>query len=348
MKDIWDDLVKWSEANKPFVLARVVKTWKSAPRKPGAAMIIDDALNVAGSVSGGCIEGAVIQEAQNVMESGVPAHMSYGIENETAWSVGLSCGGDVQVLIEKHWSASENPSAMKVWNRVQQSVKENKSLALLTRLGIPDSAPMMIDETGNTEEAWQDFDEELQELSLKILKSGKSQIQEWQQHKIFFHAVPAPDQLIIIGAGHISVFLVQFAQQLDFDTFVIDPKTIFANQQRFPVQPTQLITEWPHEVLQDWQLHNHTYVVFLTHDPKIDDPTMHIVLREPVAYIGALGSRRTHAKRCLRLQESGFSEEEIKRIHAPVGLDIGSETPAEIALSIMAEIIGIKRTEKLE
>ncbi|MBF0287622.1 MAG: XdhC family protein [SAR324 cluster bacterium] len=343
MKYIWNDLVKWSVMQKTFVMARVVETWKSAPRKPGSVMLIDKEMHVVGSVSGGCIEGAVIQEAQGVMETGRPSHVHYGIEDETAWSVGLSCGGEVQVLIEKHWSVSDDPVAERVWNQMQECVNENKSIVLLTQVSPTPLAPMMVDERGNTEEAWPTFDEELKRLSLEILKAGKSQIQKWQQYKIFFHVMPAIDQMLIIGAGHISIALIQLAHQMEFETIVMDPRSIFTNRRRFDVSPTRLITEWPHEILKDWPLHKNLYVVFLTHDPKIDDPALHLVLKEPVAYIGALGSHRTHAKRCQRLKENGFSEEDIKKIHAPVGVDIGAETPSEIALSILAEIIQVKR-----
>ena len=343
MKDIWNEVIQWSQAKSSFVIARVIHTWRSAPRKAGAAMLVDPDMNVVGSVSGGCIEGAVIEEALQIMEKGGSKYLNYGIDDDTAWSVGLACGGKVQVFLEKHWAVSGNPQAKKIWDELKNAIEEKISLVLLTNVDADLSIPMLVFEDGRTAGAWHHFDEELKTKSLEALKSHKNDTLRWHEEKVFLHTFPAPDQLIIIGAGHITIPLVQFARQMEFETYVIDPRRVFANQDRFPVEPTRIIPEWPQDALDGWRFHQNTYAVLLTHDPKIDDPGMQILLKQPIRYIGALGSRKTHEKRIKRLQDDGLSDAEISRIKAPIGLDIGAESPSEIALSILAEIIQEKR-----
>jgi len=165
-----------------------------------------------------------------------------------------------------------------------------------------------------------------------------------EDEPVFVQVFPPKGRLIIIGAGHISVPLVKFARELDFEVVIIDPRKIFAAADRFPVPPDDLLHQWPQEALPQMDLNEETCAVLLTHDPKIDDPALHLLLNSKARYIGALGSGKTHQKRCERLQEAGFSEAAIERIRGPVGLDIGAGTPAEIALSIIAEIVKVKRT----
>ena len=339
MQDIWKDVIQWSQEKESFAMARVINTWRSAPRKAGATMLIDPDMKVVGSVSGGCIEGAVIEEALQIMENGETKDLNYGIDDDTAWSVGLACGGKVQVFLEKHWAVANNEAAQKVWVHVKQAIESKKSVVALTPIEQPHAVPMLVYENGKTIAAWEDFDEKLKSAALAALKSQTNKTLHWPKGKVFFHTFPAPDQLIIVGAGHITIPLVQFARQMGFETFVIDPRQVFATAERFAVAPNRIIPQWPQEALADWEFQQNTYAVFLTHDPKIDDPGMHILLKKPIRYIGALGSRKTHAKRVARLQEAGMSEAEIQRIKAPIGLDIGAESPDEIALSILAEII---------
>lgn len=348
MKDIWNDALRWSQEKESFVMARVVNTWRSAPRKAGATMLIDPEMKVVGSVSGGCIEGAVIEEALQIMENGDTKYLNYGIDDDTAWSVGLACGGKVQVFLEKHWAVAQNEAAKKVWQHLKQAIENKKSVVTLTHVEQPHAVPMLVYENGETIAAWENFDETLKTEALAALQSQTNKTLRWHEGKIFFHTFPAPDQLIIVGAGHITIPLVQFAQQMGFETFVIDPRQVFATPERFVVAPHKIIPQWPQDALADWEFHQNTYAVFLTHDPKIDDPGMHILLKQPIRYIGALGSRKTHAKRVARLQEEGMSEAEINRIKAPIGLDIGAESPDEIALSILAEIIQEKHRTMAE
>ena len=159
----------------------------------------------------------------------------------------------------------------------------------------------------------------------------------------YIQVFPRRDQLLIIGAGHITLPLVQFAKALDFQTVVIDPRKVFATQERFIEKPDHLLDQWPQDVLEDWPLHEETYAILLTHDPKIDDPALKILLKHDLPYVGALGSRKTHAKRCARLEEAGISTEKIQSVKGPAGMDIGAKTAGEIALSMIGEVIAAKR-----
>lgn len=338
MQDIWNEVVEW--ANRPCALARVVQTWGSSPRQVGAAMLIGGNMQVAGSVSGGCIEGAVIEEAMQVLKGNAPRQCHYGVEDEKAWSVGLSCGGEVSVWVEPHWAYT----APAIWQELRACVQQRRPAVLLTRL--QPAPPLLVEPgTGPTGD-WGSLTQPAVAAALAAHRQRQSQLVEVEGVPVFLHVFPRPEQLLVIGAGHIAIPLVQFARALDFETIVMDPRRVFAAQARFPVPPHQLLAEWPHELLSAWDLNEDTYAVLLTHDPKIDDPALQLLLKAPIAYIGALGSRKTHAKRCERLREAGFAQEEIARIRGPVGLDIGARTPAEIALSIIAQVVGARRSRQ--
>ena len=344
MRDIWNDLVEWDASTKPFTMARVVETWGSSPRGVGSAMIVDAAMKVAGSVSGGCIEGDVIAEAGQVLAPGTPKKLNYGVDDETAWSVGLSCGGEVSVLVERHLPQAAGEGSAAVWKKLRERVEENRPVVLLTRLG-PGAPPhLLVTPEGEVAGSWGEGTEAAVAAGLEAYSGRESGVVEVAGEAVFVQVFPRRDQLLVIGAGHITLPLVQFAALLDFETAVIDPREVFATPERFPVQPSQLLAEWPGDLLDGWDLNEDCYCAVLTHDPKIDDEALHRFLKAPVAYIGALGGRKSHARRRARLQEAGFSEAEIDRIKGPVGLDIGAETPAEIALSILAEVVAVKRS----
>jgi len=348
MRDIWEEQLKWVKSGEPFILARVIHTWRSAPRKSGAGMLIGKGMSVAGSVSGGCIEGAVIEEALDALENGESRRLSFGVEDELALSVGLSCGGEVSVLLEKHWAFSTDPNTRKVWETLQNCIKNNNPAVLISPLPA---------ETGpSTEEqdlllilpdcenvgVMQNNYEEAVALAEEAYKERENRIVELGGKEFFVQFFPRHDQLLIIGAGHITIPLVRFAKELDFHTIVIDPRSVFATPERFAVPPDQLIPKWPDDVLPELPLNEDTYAILLTHDPKIDDPALHILLKKNLPYIGALGSSRTHAKRCSRLEEAGFSPDSIAQIKGPAGADIGAQTAAEIALSMIAEVVAAK------
>ncbi len=345
MRDIWKDVVEWDASARPFALARVVETWGSSPRGVGSAMIVDAAMKVAGSVSGGCIEGAVIEEAGQVLATGAPKKLTYGVDDETAWSVGLSCGGEVSVLVEPHLPQAGGDGSVEVWRQLRERVEGNRPAILLTRLGPGEAPPhLLVTPEGEVAGSWGAVTETAAAAGLEAYDTRESGVVEVAGEAVFAQVFPRRDQLLVIGAGHITLPLVQYAALVDFETVVIDPREVFATPERFPVQPTQLLAKWPGDLLDGWDLNEDCYCAVLTHDPKIDDEALHRFLEAPVAYIGALGGRRSQEKRRARLQEAGFSEAEIDRIKGPIGLDIGAETPAEIALSILAEIVAVKRS----
>jgi xanthine dehydrogenase accessory factor len=343
MRDIWQDLIEWTDAGKPFAVARVVQTWRSAPRSAGAGMLVDETMRVSGSVSGGCIEGAVIEEALEVLQSGTPRKLTYGVEDELALSVGLSCGGQVSVFVEPHWAFAEDFGTQAVWGALRQSLRDNEPAVLLTRMSGEGSRHLLVRPESSTVGDWGTAQAEAERLAQEAYDEREPSVLELAGSEVFVQVFPRRDQLLVIGAGHITIPLVQYAATLDFETVVVDPRKVFATTERFPVAPDHLIPKWPQEALAGRSLNKDTYAILLTHDPKIDDPALHLLLKSPVRYIGALGSRRTHAKRCDRLREAGIDEASISRIKGPAGLDIGASTPAEMAISMIAEAIAAKR-----
>jgi len=328
MVDIIKEFEGWLDAKTPFVIATVIKTWRSAPRAEGAAMIVSSEGIMHGSVSGGCVESSVVKESQQLLVDGGAKRLSFGVSDEDAWSVGLSCGGQIDVWIEI-------VSDTAVWRRLIELIKSNEGCVLVTGLEKKETIKGLY-----TYDRLEDLamDEELLETTREAYKHHKTQTTE----NYFLNVFPAKSRLVIIGAAHVSLDLIRLAQLHQFETIVVDPRGIFTDDDRFEIPPDQMFTEWPAEILPTLKLDSDTYVVVLTHDPKIDDQALQIVLKSEVAYVGALGSRKTHAKRTARLTEAGLTQEQVNRIYGPVGVSINARQPAEIALSIMAQIIEVK------
>ena len=296
----------WLADGHKVAIAIVTQSWGSSPRQAGAIMLIRDDHMISGSVSGGCIEGQVISEATTLFETRKPILLSEGVDDETAWSQGLSCGGQIDLVITLIDDAFIAPSLIE------------ESAAIIAKRG---EAQLVL----NTQ-------------------TGTARLESHDQplldDEIAFAMAPRK-QLIIIGAGHISQHLAQMAQQTDFTVTVIDPRSLFITQARFP--NCRLIDDWPETAFADVPLDDETALAVLTHDPRIDDQALIAGLHAKPFHIAALGSRRTHEKRQNRLLEQGFTKAEIARIKGPAGLAIGAASPAEIALSIMAEIISYYR-----
>ena len=330
-EDILQAAENWQKAGHGVALATVVETWGSAPRPAGSSLVINDDGTFLGSVSGGCVEGAVVTEALDVIASGKPKMLEFGVADETAWNVGLSCGGTIRVFVEK----------------VGQIVK----LETLTQVNAERAARrpvIVITDTANGEQRLvkaKDIatDPLSAELS-KQLRMGKSGMIESGGKKLFLNVYAPTARLVIVGAVHISQALAPLARSLDYDVTVVDPRTAFASPERFPDVP--LIAEWPDVALPPLNIDHYTAFVAVTHDPKIDDPALLHAFARDCFYIGALGSRKTHAKRAERLKAQGASDADIARIHAPIGLSIGAVSPSEIAVSIMAEITAELRLPK--
>jgi xanthine dehydrogenase accessory factor len=329
VKEFERQIDQWKKAGKKIALARVIQTWGSSPRPVGSCMLISSDLEMAGSVSGGCVEGAVLREAQRVFETGESKRLAYGVSDDDAWAVGLSCGGKIQVFIQPwdeswgsvlHECLSSNSGCVLITELV-----DGKGVNVLFRDDSVDGLPPSVEQ--QAAEAY------AQRAHRSVAEGSKA---------YFLHVFPPRSKVIIIGAAHITADLVQMAHDFDFETIVIDPRGTFARNTSFPVKPDHMHENYPSEVMGSMKLDPYTYAVILSHDPKIDDDALQVLLRSPVAYIGALGSRKNHDKRIVRLKEKGFTESEISRIDAPIGVDIHALGAKEIALSIMGAIIRAK------
>jgi xanthine dehydrogenase accessory factor len=345
MHDLLPQLLKWQEDGDAAALATVVSAWGSAPRPLGSKMAISSSGKVAGSVSGGCVEAAVAEEAQLVLASGAARLVTYGVSNETAWSVGLSCGGRIEILIE---AVDSIPFA-----QIKDRLLGDRICARVISLeGEQTGRQVVFDEhaliAGSLgSEALDEQASSAAKECLERLSSGRTVLDREDESEEFFIDLYLPrPKLIIVGAVHVAIHLVALARRLGYWTAVIDPRTVFATEERF-AKADALLTEWPQDALVDIAIDKTTCLVFLSHDLKIDLPGLEIALRSPALYVGALGSRKTHAKRVQALEDLGFSADEWDRISAPIGLDLGGRRAEEIALSIIAEIVAVRHGGKV-
>lgn len=333
MKDFLDEIKYWQTNNKKIILARVIQTWGSSPRPVGSVMLISSELEMAGSVSGGCVEGSVLKEAKLLFESGNSKRLAYGVADDDAWAVGLSCGGKIQVFLQP-WNSDP------VLKELQNKLDTNWGGTLVTQLLDGVAKNFLIDNTGDV--VGEGLPHAVLQIANKAYSTRAHQVITEGDAEYFIQVFPPRSKLIIIGAAHITADLIQFGKSFDFETIVIDPRGTFAKNTTFPVQPDQIHEKYPSEILSEFTLDPYTYAVILSHDPKIDDDALKVLLKSPVAYIGALGSKKNHEKRKARLTEYGFSEEEIHKIDAPIGIDIHAKGAREIALSIIGAVIKAK------
>ncbi|WOI57314.1 XdhC family protein [Palleronia sp. LCG004] len=304
----------WIRAGKGAALATVVETWGSAPRPVGSQLAISSEGEIAGSVSGGCVEGAVVVEALEAVDGGGSRILDFGVSDDEAFAVGLACGGRIRVLVEPIRTGDLDPD-------------------LLSELVQTRAARRQVAYEVDTE-SWQRRLRHPPDHSERF-RLDRSGFEEGETRFVAIHNPPL--RMMVVGGVHIAQPLIRMAELTGFDPLLIDPRESFASQTRFP--SVSLGHDWPDEALGAEGLDARCCVVTLTHDPKLDDPAIEAALRSDVFYLGCLGSNRTHAKRLARLAERGFAKADLDRIHAPVGLDIGSRSPAEIAISIMAEIV---------
>lgn len=323
--DVFDAVLAWRDAGKPVALATVVSTWGSSPRPPGSHLGVSADGEMTGSVSGGCIEGAVVKEALDILK-GAPAQvLDFGVTDQQAWDVGLACGGAVKVLVR------DFAPLIPLYTQARAALISGEPSALVTRL---DSGETVALDAGGLPDA-------VAEAARKALKDDRSRAYSGDDGDWFIEIVAPPRRLIVVGAVHIAQALVPMAAMTGFQVTVVDPRRAYASDTRFP--GVDVRTDWPDEALDDLKPDSRTAIVTLTHDPKLDDPALDRALRSPAFYIGSLGSSRTQAKRVERLAEVRFDEAAIQRIHGPIGLRIGAQSPAEIAVSILAEIIARMR-----
>jgi xanthine dehydrogenase accessory factor len=308
----------WHRAGQGAAIATVVETWGSAPRQAGSQLAISGAGEMLGSVSGGCVEGAVVAEGLAALQDGKPRIVTYGVSDDDAFAVGLACGGTIRVLVEP---VGAGPEALPepLLSDLVAARAVPRALAVETR---PETWSRRLVEPG------------MDTAVDARLKSDRSGMEEDGR---FIAVHNPPLRLIVVGAVHIAQPLLTIARDCGYAATLIDPRSAFGSADRFPGET--ILNDWPDEALATLAPDSRTAIVTLTHDAKLDDPAIRFALRSPAFYLGCLGSKRTHAKRVERLTEAGFTPDEIARIHAPVGLDIGAKTPAEIAVSVMAQII---------
>lgn len=340
MHDVLPRLLEWQKGGELVALATVVSAWGSAPRPLGSKMAISSSGDMAGSVSGGCVEAAVAEEAQRVLSSGTAKLVSYGVSDEKAWSVGLSCGGQIDIFIEAlhttPFSAlTDRLLGDKICSRV--IILRGEKIGKQILIGDNETVAGSLGSAALDDKALAIATEQIRQLS-----SGLRTIEvDGESSDLFVDVYLPRPKLVVIGAVHVAIHLVALARRLGYWTAVIDPRTVFATAERF-AEADLLLTEWPQDALPEICIDETTCLVFLSHDLKIDLPGLALALKSPALYIGALGSRKTHAKRVEALQEMGFSTEESGRIFAPVGLDIGGRRAEEIALAIMAQIVSVR------
>lgn len=337
MREVLADIEQWQEEHhQPVALATVVHTWGSAPRKVGAKMALTAGGAISGSVSGGCVEGAVFDAGIEVLETGQSRLLRFGVADETAWGVGLACGGTIEVFVERLDST--------FYEFYHSLISHDQPGRVVTIIRGPEGkvgAKMGISaDGGRLGTLGEGLDEAAAVAAQSLPFSASHRLSE--EIELFVDMVRSAPTLVVVGGVHIAIALTSMANTLGYRTILIDPRRAFGSEARFP-HVDQLITAWPDEAFAQMRLTEETAVALLTHDPKIDDPALKAVLASPVFYVGALGSKKTHAKRHERLIAAGFNEKQFRRIHGPIGLDIGAGTPEEIALSIMAEIVQARR-----
>lgn len=344
MRDILEELRAWYEEGTPVGLATVVDTRHSAPRDPGAAMAVDADGTVAGSVSGGCVEGAVFEEAQEVLSSGAPKKLSYGISDEQAFSVGLTCGGEIDLFVERLDAdrvpffddvagsiAAEDPVA--VATLVEGSGRVGAKLAVW-----PDRTEGSLGAPGLDAAVAEDARGMLAQGTSGTRHYGSDGGRQEQDVAVFVATFAPPARLLVFGAIDFARAVAGVGKFLGYHVTVCDARAIFATEQRFP-EADEVVVSWPHRYLEKVRIDARTAICVLTHDPKFDVPALQIALRSEAGYVGAMGSRRTHEDRLQRLREAGVTDEELARLRSPIGLDIGARTPEEVAVSVAAEII---------
>ena len=305
----------WYRAGKGAALATVVETWGSAPRRVGSLLAISGAGEIAGSVSGGCVEGAVVAEAQDAIEQGRSALLEYGVSDGDAFAVGLACGGTIRVLVEPVGAVM--PVA--VLEELVMARAAREPVAYVTGL----HARRHLVRTGHDER----------------FRRDRSGFEPDGETFVAIHNPPL--RLILVGAVHIAQALVPMARVAGYDPHLIDPRDSFGSDARFPGET--ILNDWPDDGVRALGLDTRTALVLLSHDPKLDDPALEQALGSDAFYIGALGSSRTHAARLERLKGKGFTGDALARIHGPIGLDIGAAGPSEIAVAILAEMTRVLR-----
>ncbi|NBC31952.1 MAG: XdhC/CoxI family protein [Alphaproteobacteria bacterium] len=333
--DPLDRAAAWRAAGRHVALATVVETWGSSPRPAGSLMAVDEEGRMAGSVSGGCIEGDVVRQARDVMVEGAARLLTYGVSSARAWEVGLPCGGRVQVRLEA--LAADDP----ILAAVLEARTARQPVVLLTALD--GGARVLVAPDGSRRAGSWDPPAEALAAAGPARRNDVCRTVDSESGRVLVQPFNPPLRLIIVGAVHIAQILAPMAGLAGYDVTIVDPRRAFATDERFPAVRLAA-DDWPDTALEALQPDARTAIVTLTHDAKLDDPALEQALASDAFYIAALGSTGTSAKRRARLAERGHAPDAIARVHGPAGLPIGSVTPAEIALSILAQMTAVLRT----
>jgi xanthine dehydrogenase accessory factor len=335
MQDLLEEIKAWQADGERVGLATVIRVLGSAPRPVGAKMIVSSGGRMAGSVSGGCVETTVFEELQAVLDGDRPHRIEFGITEDMIWDVGLACGGTIDVFLQEI-----HPELVEA---AGDHLERGQAFALVTPVSGSEAAGevTLVTRDGSVQGA---AGEEAKGVARDMLAGRAQQGALYALRsgaEVFIEAYLPPPHLVIVGGVHIAIPLTRFAKELGFSVTVIDPRSKFANRERFP-DADDLRVEWPDEALAQLEVDDGTYIVLLTHDPKIDEPTLAAALRTEAKYIGAIGSRKTHADRFERMASWGVTPQELRRVYAPIGLNLGGKSPQETALSVIAEVVAVK------
>jgi xanthine dehydrogenase accessory factor len=353
MREVIDDLMRWWRAGEPVGVATVVGTWKSAPRPPGATMLVGPDSSAVGSVSGGCVEAAVYELGVEAIATGEPQLVRYGVSDDDAFEVGLTCGGIIEIYVER-----VDGTSFRELGAVADAIAADRPVAVATIIRDVEGGgrlgrrlvvwPTTVDGTlGSTH-----FDEAVVEDVRGMLASGLTGPRVYGPDgerlgdgvTVFVASFAPPPRMLVFGAIDFASALAKQAAFLGYRVTVCDARPVFATPRRFP--GAEVVVDWPHRYLtgeiEAGRVDRRTVVCVLTHDPKFDVPVLRVALAQPFAFVGAMGSRRTHADRVAGLRAEGISEAELARLSSPIGLDLGARTPEETAVSIAAEIIAAR------
>jgi xanthine dehydrogenase accessory factor len=359
VRDILSRITKWWEAGESFGLATVTRTYRSAPRDPGAALAVSAGGDheVIGSVSGGCVEGAVYELSLEVCQTGVPVGQSYGVSDDDAFAVGLTCGGIIELFVERVDQAS-----FPELGEISAAVERGEPVAVATLIAGPGQLGarrvIWAGESGE-DDGWHSgasgtlgsarLDAAVDDDVRGMLAQGLTGVRRYgaggerlgDELSVFVNSFAPAPRMLVFGAIDFAAAVARVGKFLGYHVTVCDARQVFATASRFP-DADQVVVDWPHRYLAGADVDTRTVICVLTHDPKFDVPLLEVALRTPAGYIGAMGSRRTHEDRLARLRELGLTEAELSRLRSPIGLDLGARTPEETSVSIAAELIQLR------
>jgi xanthine dehydrogenase accessory factor len=369
VRDILSRITKWWEADESFGLATVVRTYRSAPRDPGAALAVSSSADheVVGSVSGGCVEGAVYELSLDVCQTGSPVLQTYGVSDDDAFAVGLTCGGIIDIFVERI-----DKDSFPSFGDIAAAVERGEPVAVATVIAGPgqigarrviwagdaEAGPDEVEGFGR--DGWHvgasgtlgsgpRLDAAVDDDVRGMLAQGLTGIRRYgaqgerrgDELSVFVNSFAPAPRMLVFGAIDFAAAVARVGKFLGYQVTVCDARKVFATASRFP-DADEVVVDWPHRFLAATDVDARTVICVLTHDPKFDVPLLEVALRTPAGYIGAMGSRRTHDDRLARLREVGLTSEELSRLRSPIGLDLGARTPEETAVSIAAELIQLR------